>query len=265
MRPRGRRDRGEANREERWAPGSTELHRLARIEKLLAGEFVEQECFAYDFGGFHVGLVAFGSGTGRILQDAADSFDCRSLAVHLDERTLWAWLGGSRKIDTAAVAEALAAGGAIGATVALGESAEGIEGWRLTHRQAKAALPIAKRSDRPLLRYGEVALLASAVQDDVLTASLRNLYIDPLDATDDDRGDVARQTLRAYLSANRNVSSAAAALGVTRQTVNNRLRSIEGALRRPLTSCVAEVESALRLESLGAFDAARRESSPPRH
>jgi len=49
----------------------------------------------------------------------------------------------------------------------------------------------------------------------------------------------------------RNVSSTAAALGVSRQTVSNRLRTIEERLARPLSDCAAEVDAALRLEELG--------------
>jgi DNA-binding PucR family transcriptional regulator len=59
-----------------------------------------------------------------------------------------------------------------------------------------------------------------------------------------------RHTLRAYFAAERNVSSAAAALGVTRQTVTNRLRVIEETLDRPLGVWATEIEAALRMEEL---------------
>ncbi len=60
-----------------------------------------------------------------------------------------------------------------------------------------------------------------------------------------------RQTLRAYFAAERNASSTAAALGVSRQTVINRLRVVEERLGRSLGSCAVEVEAALRLEDMG--------------
>jgi DNA-binding PucR family transcriptional regulator len=59
---------------------------------------------------------------------------------------------------------------------------------------------------------------------------------------------VLRQTLRAYFAAERNASSAAAALGVARHTIENRLRKIEERLDRRLSTCLAELEVALRVE-----------------
>ncbi len=50
------------------------------------------------------------------------------------------------------------------------------------------------------------------------------------------------------------MSSAAAALGVSRQTVINRLHAVEERLGRPLGACAVEVEAALRLEELDQVD-----------
>ncbi|MBA3865218.1 MAG: helix-turn-helix domain-containing protein [Solirubrobacterales bacterium] len=62
-----------------------------------------------------------------------------------------------------------------------------------------------------------------------------------------------RKTLRAYFAANRNGASAAAALGVSRQTVKNRLRAAEELIGRGLTECAADLETALRLEKVSAI------------
>jgi DNA-binding PucR family transcriptional regulator len=56
--------------------------------------------------------------------------------------------------------------------------------------------------------------------------------------------------LRAYLSARRNASATAAALGVSRQTVNKRLRTAEKRLGRYLDECMPEIEAMLRLDEL---------------
>ena len=45
-------------------------------------------------------------------------------------------------------------------------------------------------------------------------------------------------------------ASAAALLGVTRRTIENRLRTIELKLGQPVVQCGAELEVALRLEEL---------------
>ena len=58
--------------------------------------------------------------------------------------------------------------------------------------------------------------------------------------------------LRAYFRAGRNVSSAAAALGLNRRTLSKRLQSAERILGRPLESLAADLEIALSLEALEA-------------
>jgi hypothetical protein len=108
------------------------------------------------------------------------------------------------------------------------------------------------RGPSGLVRYGDVALLASMLCDDLLSTSLRQLYLDPLKG-ERDGGKVARKTLRAYFSARRNVSSTAAALGVSRRTIGNRLHAIEERLGRELDSSAAELEAVLRLEELRQF------------
>lgn len=110
---------------------------------------------------------------------------------------------------------------------------------------------VALRRPRTLTRYADVALLAAVLKDDALARSLLDIYIAPLD---DHRGGgkVLRETLRAYIAAERNVSSAAAALGVVRKTVDNRLGTIEERLGRSLHPCPAELEIALHLDDLGA-------------
>ena len=54
---------------------------------------------------------------------------------------------------------------------------------------------------------------------------------------------MARETLRAYFAAERNISSTAAALGVDRRTVTNRIRAIEELFGRPLKDCATELET----------------------
>jgi DNA-binding PucR family transcriptional regulator len=134
-------------------------------------------------------------------------------------------------------------------SLVVGEAAEGIEGWRLTHRQALAALPVVLRGRQTFTRYADVSLIASMLRDDILTSSLRELYLDPL-TSERDGGATLRRTLRAYFSSERNVSSTAAVLGVSRKTVTNRLHVVDERLGRPLSACTAEMEAALRLQQV---------------
>ncbi len=134
----------------------------------------------------------------------------------------------------------------MGCSVTLGEPGQGLAGWRLSHRQAKAALPIAERRGEAVVRYADVALLASILGDDLAATSLRQLYLEPLERGRD-RGKAARETLRAYFASERNISSTAAVLGVDRRTVTNRLRAVEGLFGRPLNEFATEIETALQL------------------
>jgi sugar diacid utilization regulator len=130
----------------------------------------------------------------------------------------------------------------------VGEPARGPAGWRLSHHQARTAYPLSRPCQAPVVRYGEVALAASILQDDLLSSSLRQLYLDPL-AQDRD-GACLRATLRTYFAAERNVSSTAAALEVSRPTVKKRLEREEALLGRDIRDCAAELEAALQLEEL---------------
>lgn len=129
----------------------------------------------------------------------------------------------------------------------VGEPGEGLSGWRFSHLQAKAALPVAVRRGKSILPYADVALLSSILRDDLVASSLRQLYLAPLEQTKDG-GKVARETLRAYFTSERNISSTAAALGIDRHTVRNRIRAIEGLLGRSLKASAADLEIALRLD-----------------
>lgn len=230
---------------------TTEQRRAERVEKLLAGELLDTSELQYEFdNAHHLAAIAAGSGAGEAIRDLAKALDRRLLLIHRSEGTAWAWLGSRRKVDIEEFELHLSQSWPAQVSLAIGEPAHGLAGWRLTHQQARAALPIALRSPQPFIRYADVALLASMLQDDVLATSMRELYLAPL-SEERDGGAVLRETLRAYFAAERNVSSAAAALGVNRHTVTNRLRAIEQRLDRSLDSCAAEMEAALRLENLG--------------
>lgn len=234
-------------REARNRPRSAAERRRECVKALLAGELVDRSELGYDLDAHHLALIAKGEGAEELMRTLAAQLDRRLLAVQREEEpTLACWLGGMRPLAAADVATALAAAAPERVVAAVGEPGEGLAGWRFSHHQAKAALPIAERRGA-VLRYADVAVLASIARDDLLATSLRRLYLEPLGRTRDG-GKVARETLRAYFDAERNISSTAAALGVDRRTVRNRLRGIEDLLGRPLTGSLADLEIALRLD-----------------
>jgi PucR C-terminal helix-turn-helix domain/GGDEF-like domain len=230
-------------------PSNSEQRRAEQVKRLLDGELLDTSELIWDFDSFHLGAVAEGPGAAEALRHLASSEDHRLLLVRHKRGTIWAWLGNRHRPDPAEVAESLQDSHLPNCSVALGEPAQGLPGWRLSHRQALSALPVALRGPEPVVCYAEVALIAGVLKDDLLATSLRQIYLEPLQA-ERDGGKVARQTLRAYLAAERNVSSTAAALGVYRGTVATRLRAIEERLGCSLDSCAADLEMALRLEEL---------------
>ncbi|HEV3047042.1 MAG TPA: helix-turn-helix domain-containing protein [Solirubrobacteraceae bacterium] len=235
---------------------SPEQRRSEHVRRLLEGGTVELAGFDYELEDrWHLGVIAVGAAAAQAVQGLAVSTGRRLLRVAQGGESVWAWLGGRERVAEVEIERASAdvvAGD--GTVVAVGEWAWGVEGWRLTHRQARAALVVALRrrgsGAGALTRYADVALLASALNDELLGRALIDVYVAPLE---DSRysGAVLRETLRAYLAAGRSVSSAAAALGVTRSTVESRLRAAEQSLGRLLPACQAELEVALHLEELG--------------
>ncbi len=238
-------------REEKRRPTSSAERRRECVKRLLDGELVDRSELGYDLDAHHLAVMASGGGAEEAMRALASGLDRRLLAVRREEEPVWAcWLGGRSSLSAERAAAALGEIDADGTLFTLGEPAEGLAGWRLSHRQAKAALPVAERRGQPLLRYADVALLASVLRDDLIGASLRQLYLAPLERARDG-GEAARQTLRAYFAAEQNVSSTAAALGVDRRTVASRLSAVERLIGRPVKAVATELETALRLDELG--------------
>lgn len=264
--------------------GSNDRRVGERIRMLLAGESMERIQYAppsgrevdagveldaetgYRLNAEHLGVIASGAAAQQVLRAVASALDRRLLCVRHNRETIWAWLAGPRKLRMPDLERALSTRttrlSSNGREIPLenelvfatGEPAWGLEGWRLTHRQAQAAFLVARRLPRRLTRYGDVALLSAALKDEMLGRSLSDMYLVPLE---DSRSGASalRETLRTYLAAECNASSAAAALGVARSTVENRLRTIEARLDRSLHPCPAEIEVALHLDELLRFGA----------
>ena len=227
----------------------SERRRGEVVRMLLTGEPVDVRGLDYEFCAWHLGLVVTGPNTRALLRDLATALDRSLLVVQVEEGVLWAWLGGRRMIPSGEVLRLAESCWDASARLVTGEPGEGIGGWRWSHRQAKAALPVASRSAAVALRYSDVALLAAALGDEILAASLRDIYMAPM-REGRDGGETLRQTLAAYFKSGRNMSCAASILGVSRKTVSVRLQDVEELLGRLLGECAAELETALRLYEL---------------
>jgi sugar diacid utilization regulator len=144
-----------------------------------------------------------------------------------------------------------------GVSLAFGETAEGLEGWRLTHWQAQSAWLVALRRPQRFTHYADVALLAPWLQPDIHARWLVNTYLSPLD-NQKVPGATLRTTLHHYFAAGRNASAAASGLRVSRRTMRNRMNLIELALGASVVERhQAELELALQLEQLIETDQRR--------
>jgi len=222
--------------------GVTPTFKARLVRKLLRGEDADSTALHYAFNGWHAALMfAEEGGVREDLRALARQQDLRLLVAELEEGTITAWFGGGREwLDRLLNdAQTMFRSG----IVAAGEPSEGFRGWQLTYRQAESIWPYAHHDARGFYRYADTGLLAAINFNPVLSLSLRGLYVEPLKAEPR-----LAETVRAYLACGRNASSAAARLGLSRQTVSSRLRAAEEKLGRSLDHCGAEVELALRLD-----------------
>jgi hypothetical protein len=241
---------GEHRQEVERMGRSTEQCRRELVQKLLDGEPIDTAQLDYHFDVWHLGMIATGTGAEKAVRGLADGLGRQLLPVPCGEGTVWAWLGGRRKLAVTDIERVLAANGVAGVSLAIGEPRRRIDGWRQTHREAQAALSIALRMPPGLTRCADVPLEAALLQNPVLARLLIETHLSPLDSLRIG-GPIARETLRAYIACNHNISSAAHKLKVTRHTVENRLHQIEQLFDRPLRTCLVSLELALRLEDLG--------------
>jgi PucR-like helix-turn-helix protein/diguanylate cyclase with GGDEF domain len=231
---------------------TVEHRRLGLVRRLLAGELVDASDLGYGWDGWHLGVVAAGPCAARAIRELAALHDRRLLLVLPGGETAWGWLGGQSPLFARDLRPdsipSLEHSSSI--SIAIGEPSDGIDGLRLTHLQARAALPIAAQTKGRLVRYADVAVASCAWGDDVLARSLSQIFLAPLAADREGSANLLK-TLQAYFATGRNAASAAAQLGVSRQTVNSRLHAISDKIDRPLDRCGPELETALKLWELG--------------
>jgi PucR C-terminal helix-turn-helix domain/GGDEF-like domain len=220
-----------------------------RVQRLLAADSpADAAGLDYELDAWHLGLIITSPRPNVVARTLSAGLKRQLLVVPQDSDSAWAWLGGRQRTMAEEVERYLSADVLGDVTLAVGEPRWGLEGWRLTHHEARAAQQVTMRRPQPLTRASEVILLAAVLRDEMLAQSLRETYLAPLDEGDSGLG--LRETLRAYFDTGFNAATAAAVLEVDRHTVQRRLRKVEEALGRLLHSCHAELEVALVLEEL---------------
>jgi hypothetical protein len=253
----------EYRREAARVLGSPDQMRGELVRRLLDGAPAEVSELGYELDAWHLGIIATGAGAGKVVRRGRMTADFQLLSVLRDNETAWAWLGGRRRVTSTEIQHAWPPEELARISLAIGEPGHGIDGWRLTHRQAQAAQWVALHRPGKLTRYADELLLVAALKDEVLGRSLRETYLFPLHTGGDADGS-AGPTLRAYFASGCNAATAAAALHVDRHTVHRRLRRIEERLGRSIYNCRSELEVALRLEEFGRARTDQQLDTPPK-
>jgi PucR C-terminal helix-turn-helix domain/GGDEF-like domain len=228
---------------------SPEWRRAELVKRLLADGTVENLGFEYELDAWHLGVVGTGVKVGRAFRGLATELKGRLMTVSPDEQSVWVWIGGSREVVVRNFERLTSARWPMGVSLAVGEPAKGLDGWRLTHRQAQDAFLVSLRQPQRLTLYADVALLAHWLRDDTRARGLVEMY---LSALDNHRcpGATLRQTLREYFVNGRNSSEASRTLNISRRTMRNRMALIEESLGSLLNTHQAELELALRLDNI---------------
>jgi hypothetical protein len=239
--------------------GPANISLAERIQRILAGDPEAAEGYSYPFGGWHLAAIARGSGAENALRSIAAESDLTLLALPREGELIWAWFGGHGRIN--AVGLLRIASGLLPENVSLvtGESHRGLDGWRLSHREARAALRVMLLRPGKVIQSSSVILLSALLGNSVLTELIRDIYLRPLEAGD--AGVRMRRTLRAYIDTGFNAASTSATLGIDRSTVQRHLRRAEELLGRHLNSCIAELKLALELEDLDSGDGSADDAS----
>lgn len=230
------------------SPPQREADRVVHL--LQSDGLVGPDGIDYDFDIWHVGMILKGRNGDLVTRSLAQRFGYRSLHVARDHETAWAWLGSTRPPAPGDL-KLFFAENAVEISVAAGEPRVGLSGWRLTHREAQVALEAMLQKPQRLTRGRNVILRVGVTRDDTLVRSLIDTYLAPLE--EHVNSEKLLEALRAYFHVGGNAASAAALLGVTRHTVQRRIRTIEQTLEQPFHSCYAELQVALQIAESDGF------------
>jgi PucR C-terminal helix-turn-helix domain/GGDEF-like domain len=244
---------------ERWVRSAAAI-RTDTVRALLDGEPFDQHLatqrLSYQLDRHHLAYVIWSEEDDdgdpyATLEDVASDLAReagagRPLVVGLAPRLVCAWVGAPEPFDMVVARVAGAP------RVAFGSTAEGVQGFRSSHREAMQARRVARLSGRrggTVTRYVDVALTAVASVDLDLARDFVARELGPLAGNDDDSLRLAA-TLRVYLEEHASPRRTAQRLGVHENTVKNRVRAARELLGHPPEERVAEVLVALRLARL---------------
>ncbi|MEV6098407.1 helix-turn-helix domain-containing protein [Nocardia sp. NPDC051981] len=167
------------------------------------------------------------------------------MTVEIDDHTRWVWIAsvGRPALDAARLERDLSAHPNL--SMAVGDPATGLDGFRQTFRDAQAARAVALATrGRGLTVYSEVALAALFADHLPEVEAWARRVLGGLMGGDETAARL-RETVRAFLDTRGSYTDAAARLHVHKNTVHYRVRKVEELLGHPLTERRLDIEVAL--------------------
>lgn len=248
--------------EQAQAARSVDRRRSATVRAILSGELTDEaeasKQLGRDLGRAHFALHVWAERADETQLERASS----QVSAALGGGTPLTVAGGVGALDVWFTCAATAAGelppSAIdlpeGVCVAIGgeQRAAGIEGFRRAHREAHEAARVRQLAGATLdnlIRHSDIELAALLSHDLVAARSFTQHTLGPL-AQANAAAERLRETLLAYLLANRSATQAAKTLIVHQNTVGYRIRQIEEQLDRPISERQPELLCALILAPL---------------
>lgn len=174
----------------------------------------------------------------------------RPLTMVAGSRDLWCWVATPHEPDLAQLPGLASALQHAGMQAAIGRPGPGIQGFRTSHAEARAAESLALKAahGRGLVRFDEEELLILVSAQETLMRRMVAREVGQLCGADKNLA-LLRETVLAYLTT-LNIEATAEQLFVHKNTVRYRIARAEELLGHPLSQRSTQVELALRWVSL---------------
>ncbi|QUR67154.1 PucR family transcriptional regulator [Mycobacterium spongiae] len=163
------------------------------------------------------------------------------LIVVASAPTRWVWVKGIRALDTDRIHGTLA--NAPHVRVAIGSTADGLEGFRRSHLEALATQRILSQSLRSerVASYSDIEMIALLTEN----PDGADNFIESTLGAFEDAGPELHNTVLTFINEQCNTSQAANRLFIHRNTLTNRLETAQRLLPRPLAETTIRVAVAL--------------------
>jgi DNA-binding PucR family transcriptional regulator len=255
----------------RWARGSAAV-RAEMLHRLLEGDRIPASrastALRYDVNPIHIGFILWADPDRPAATSSADLEQLAvavaealgrgaSMLVSIGHWVVWGWVTVAESSPPRKCCPTLPDD----VQVAVGNPAEGIDGFVRTHQEALAARRVAGLFGRryaAIVRHRSVALMALLSADPLSAARFVETELGVLAAPTDAIARL-RETLRVYFDENGSPSRTARRLNVNKNTVVYRVAKAEELLGHDLVDRRPELEAALRLADVA--DALREASA----